>query len=203
MDYLMNTARGAEGINIRPVTDSTMPSGSPTEPAGAFKSSGGTGTPGKPPETKIPDFTDVYGTPPEQRIWPERAFHALLDSVLAPGEAAQGKLPQWAVDSNGEYHTSTQMIEKTNDLAMLAVTGPAPVATKLADGTLGSFMGVRSKTFNKNKLAESQVMEANAVHPDDIWDKTGSFRGADNRWRQEIDDSKATLNPDAFQKIHM
>src|ERR1700735_3486428 len=62
----------------------------------------------------------------------------------------------------------------------------------------GTMQGVKSKLLDKNALAHAQIMEMGGSHPDDIYTQTGSFRGADNRWRQEIDDSKATLNPDAF-----
>jgi len=93
---------------------------------------------------------------------------------------------------------SLQEIERATQLAGLMVAGPAPVAKSMADGTLGSFAGVRSATADVVKLQEAQNMKANAVHPDDVWKHTGWFQGADNRWKYEIPDQKATLNPKAF-----
>ena len=272
----------------QPLTQSTMPPGSPTEPAGALKPEGGTNVPGNQYETRLspeeetkfqtwkqknapndtgedydlrgafkagvqpdeatghwpdtykkpnhPTFSDesIYAkdrpdlagswtgpnhdqyVPPTPRsvmdkllgtggeryqLWPEKAVRSMISGAMAPGEAWQGKLPGWAMDpETGEFHTSTQMIEKANELAGLMVAGPAPVARKLADGTLGSFAGVRSKGFERSKLGEAQVMKANAAHPDHVWDKTGWFRGADNRWRYEISDKDMKLNEDAFHK---
>jgi hypothetical protein len=86
------------------------------------------------------------------------------------------------------------------DLAGLMVMGPAPVASKLADGTLGSFAGVTSKTLDRNKLAEAQIMTANGVHPDDVWKKTGFFQGADGRWKYEIPSEGSSLKESAFDK---
>lgn len=65
---------------------------------------------------------------------------------------------------------------------------PAPVASKMVDGTLGSFMGVKSKTLDKAKLYEAQNMKADGFTRDEIWSKTGTYQGPDGRWRQEIPD---------------
>lgn len=108
------------------------------------------------------------------------------NAFTLPGDVLSGKVQPG----------SSQEIERAADLAGFMVTGPAPVASKLADGTLGSFMGVKSKTFDKNALGGAQVFEGEGMHPDDIWNKTGTFKGADGRWRQEIDDSKAKFNQD-------
>jgi len=109
--------------------------------------------------------------------------------------------PTWALDqTTGEIHTSPQAIEKAADLAGLMTFGPAPVASKMAEGTLGSFAGVRSKGWERSKLGEAQVLEANAASQDEIWNKTGFFRGADNRWRYEISDKDMKLNEDVFHK---
>lgn len=110
------------------------------------------------------------------------------NAFTLPGDVYSGKVQAGSV----------QEIERAFDLAGLMVTGPAPVAAKLADGTLGSFAGVKSRTLPKDKFYEAQNMELDAMHPDDIWDKTGFFRGADQRWRYEIPDKNATLKMDAF-----
>lgn len=110
------------------------------------------------------------------------------NAFTLPGDVYSGKVQAGSV----------QEIERAFDLAGLMVTGPAPVAAKLADGTLGSFAGVKSRTLPKDKFYEAQNMELDAMHPDDIWDKTGFFRGADQRWKYEIPDKNATLKMDAF-----
>lgn len=62
----------------------------------------------------------------------------------------------------------------------------------------GIMAGVKSALM-KGKLSElghAQVLESNAVHPDEIYKQTGFFRGAEGRWRYEIDDSKAVFKSD-------
>ena len=129
---------------------------------------------------------------PKERYqtWPERMVRGAISAMALPGDVLSGKVQPG----------SPQEIERAFDLAGLMVFGPAPVASKLADGTLGSFAGVTSKTLDRNKLAEAQIMTANGVHPDDVWKKTGFFQGADGRWRYEIPDSSATLKDTGFIK---
>lgn len=60
----------------------------------------------------------------------------------------------------------------------------------------GTMAGVRAATI-KGKLSDlgdAQILESNGAHPDEIWKTTGFGRGADGRWRHEIDDSKAVFN---------
>src|SRR6266849_6869709 len=114
------------------------------------------------------------------------AATGVKNALALPGDVLSGKVPAG----------STQEIERAADLAGRMVTGPAPVASKMADGTLGSFMGVRSKNFDPVRLSRAQELEMDAVHPDDIWMQTQTFRGADTRWRQEIDDSTSRLKMD-------
>lgn len=111
-----------------------------------------------------------------------------LNTMSTPGDVLAGKIEPGSV----------QEMEKATQLAGLMVTGPAPVAASMADGTLGSFAGVKSKTLNRQALYDAQNMEMDNVHPDDIWSKTGFAKGIDNRWRYEIPDQSAVLLPDKF-----
>jgi hypothetical protein len=72
----------------------------------------------------------------------------------------------------------------------------------------GTMVGVKART-TKKKLSElglAQILEQAGEHPDDIWKQTGFARGAEGRWRHEIDDSKSVLdmkwadNPTATEK---
>lgn len=58
----------------------------------------------------------------------------------------------------------------------------------------GTMAGVRSKAINLADLGHAQVLEANGIHPDVITQKTGFSRGADSRWKYEIDDSKSSFD---------
>lgn len=59
----------------------------------------------------------------------------------------------------------------------------------------GTMAGVTSKTLDKTALEMAQVAEKGGLTADEIWQKTGFFRGADKRWRYEIDDSGLTFTP--------
>ncbi len=153
---------------------STMALEASRKAADALKSSAG---------SQIPDMTDTYGTPPDKQIWPERMVSGIVNALQLPADVYSGKVPAG----------SHQEIERAADLAGTMVFGPAPVAKDMAQGTLGSFMGVRSQTFNRAKLQQAQELEANAVHPDDIWKEARTFKAVDGRWKQEIPDEKAVL----------
>jgi hypothetical protein len=120
------------------------------------------------------------------QTWPEKAVRGAVSAMALPGDVLSGKVQPGSI----------QEIEKAMDLAGLMVFGPAPVASKMADGTLGSFIGVKAKTFDKNALAQAQLMEHNGVHPDDIFRETGMFRGAEKRWKSEISDAESKLKED-------
>jgi len=138
------------------------------------------------PRSAFQKLTGQFGE--RYQTWPEKAIRAAGEALLLPGKVASGEIPAGSI----------QEIEKAADLAMTMVMGPAPVARAMADGTLGSFAGVRSKTLNKGQLYKAQDLEMSGAHPDDIWTQTGFMRGVDNRWRYEISDKGMELNPKAF-----
>lgn len=174
-------------------THSTIPPTSSTLPADALKSSGGGEVPpntNASPERSILDRLTGLDGGERYQTFPERMVRGAISAMALPGDVLSGKVQPGSV----------QEIERATDLAGLMVGGPAPVASRLADGTLGSFAGVTSKTLDKNKLAEAQVMQHNGASIDDIWEKTGFFKGADDRWKFEISPEKATLKDTAFEK---
>lgn len=63
----------------------------------------------------------------------------------------------------------------------------------LAGGFMGTMAGVKAKTMKgkMNDLGGAQTLEAQGKNVDEIFKETGMFRGADGRWRFEIDDSTA------------
>lgn len=173
---------------------SRMPLGSSEKLAGAFKPSGSTQTPDSGENLSAAFLQRLTGTPTPRPVTDilvdfakEKAGH-LIDALKTPGDAWAGKLDPM----------SPQGIERATSLAGLMVGGPAPVAGKLADGTLGSFAGVKAKTMDKTKLYEAQNMTLNGAHPDEVWQATGWFKGADDRWKFEISDEKAVLNESKF-----
>jgi hypothetical protein len=53
------------------------------------------------------------------------------------------------------------------------------------------FTGESAKTWNQKEADRALAMEARGVDPETIWQETGTFRGADKKWRQEISDAEA------------
>lgn len=122
------------------------------------------------------------------QTWPEKTVRGAISGMALPGDVLSGKVQPG----------SPQEIERALDLAGLMVMGPAPVASKLADGTLGSFAGVRARGLDKNALGGAQTLEASGKTADEIWQQTGFFRGADGRWRFEIPNTEMKLKDSAF-----
>lgn len=58
-------------------------------------------------------------------------------------------------------------------------------------GTIGGVRGGKAKLAD---LGHAQVLEASGTHPDVIHAQTGFWRGAEGRWRHEIDDSTSSFD---------
>lgn len=130
------------------------------------------------------------------QTWPERLIRS---AVTAVGDAYNGTLPMWAQNPDGSVNTSPQAIERASDIASMAVLGPAPVAARLADGTLGSFGGVKAALKDpkmSEKLKTALDMEVVKASPDDIYAATGIFKGKDGKYRFEIPDQNSAINLD-------
>lgn len=57
-----------------------------------------------------------------------------------------------------------------------------------------SFVGEKALTADKTLLERAKEMLSSGKSQDDIFNKTGWFKGADGKWRFEIDDSKAEFS---------
>jgi len=71
---------------------------------------------------------------------------------------------------------------------------PSVVNRGGAAGQRGIFMGDMSKTWNKEAAERAAAMEKAGADPRAIWQETGTFKSADGKWRQEIDDSAAKMS---------
>ena len=71
-------------------------------------------------------------------------------------------------------------------------------AAKSAFGTpaKAAFAGKASKTADGAALATAEKMLKDGASPAEVWKQTNWMKGADGRWRSEIDDSKADIKPD-------
>ena len=57
----------------------------------------------------------------------------------------------------------------------------------------GMFIGPSAKTWDEAAAKKAQTLAAKGTDPRQIWAETGTFKGPDGKWRQEIDDSAAKL----------
>lgn len=135
--------------NLDYQTASRMPPGSPTEAAGALKSSEGSQTPPNTPENKI------------------------------------------------LYHTASPLvnftegdIDKAVNMGLAFSGGGLTFAGEKGLANLGSVAKHEAMTY----LSHAKSMESVGEHPDDILYKTEFFRGADGKWRREIDDSQSSFD---------
>jgi len=80
--------------------------------------------------------------------------------------------------------TSDDMAYAIENLAQKAGFGPKQI-----------MMGENSKTWNHGNAALAKHMELQGADPMSIWEATGTFRGADDKWRQEIPDWAMEYTP--------
>lgn len=152
-------------------------------------------------------YADAYaGTEmTAQEIWEEVVCDSLGDmNIFADSEisdAAAFLLAHIKVESETVAQESTRA----------PPSGTGPVREKF------SYAGEKAKNADKAALNTAKEMEKNGADAETIRQKTGWFRGADGKWRWEIDDSDAETdtkwgflrNPDAkrynelFEKVYL
>lgn len=74
----------------------------------------------------------------------------------------------------------------------------ADANNKMQSVTMFAFAGERAKTADLEALSRAKKMADEGKDRTEIWTSTGWFRGVDGKWRFEIDDSGARLDP-AFE----
>ena len=82
---------------------------------------------------------------------------------------------------------------------------PAGLLQDLAQGTKSQiFIGPFSKAFDKNAAITAFQLEKKGASPQEIWQQTGTVRGPDGQWRQEISDMASTIKGDKpFEDVIM
>lgn len=98
------------------------------------------------------------------------------NAFQAPYKAYKGEL-----DPN-----SPEAIKAMFDLASTMVFAPMPIASKMADGTLGSFAGVKAAKADQLSLRQARKMNAEGKSKEDIYGHTGWWLGSDGNWRFEL-----------------
>jgi hypothetical protein len=89
-------------------------------------------------------------------------------------------------------------------LASLTVPTPSGVGKGLAMGApalAGIFVGKGSRTWDALNAQKAKDLEKAGVDPKTIWQETGTWKGPDGKWRQEIGDQPAQITDDVFYGI--
>ena len=155
------------GAEERPLVYIGMPLGSGTEATGALKSSGGTNVPENTSTQELPDIDDVLKAQ-------DNASKPTPNTIISGTNSTTGR----------PINITDQDLDQGMGLAM-----------SFSGGGL-TFAGVNAATMPSKlaNLGHAQILEQNGYHPDTIWQETGFGRGADGKWRHEIDDSKASFD---------
>lgn len=109
-------------------------------------------------------------------------------TLMKPNPYGQGT-EEWFWYENNKQKTA---MEWGPEMAVNMFGVGTPMA---ASGAAGIFGGKLAKTADHAALARAEKMAAEGADKSAIWNDTGWFKGADNKWRFEIDDSKAALSP--------
>lgn len=105
------------------------------------------------------------------------------------------------VDDKGNLAEAVDLYKGKGGVDMAAAGG------LLVGGAIGSqeaeasFLGQAAKTAAKDMLGMAQKMENAGIGPDEIWQKTGWGRGADSKWRFEVDDSGMKLKKSLSENL--
>jgi hypothetical protein len=84
------------------------------------------------------------------------------------------------------------------DTAMKASEGAFGEAAKNLP-ELAMFIGPGARTANKGMLAKAEARAKAGATREAIWKETGWFKGRDDKWRSEIDDSGTAFSKEAMQ----
>lgn len=106
----------------------------------------------------------------------KQALDRAKNVITAPDRARRGELDPMSPEAIG------LMV----DLAGTMVFGPAPIAGKVANGTLGSFGGIKAETLHPQDFVDARKMDLKGHSNQEIWEKTGMWKGNDGIWRHEI-----------------
>lgn len=123
------------------------------------------------------------------QTWPAKMGKGILDAVALPGDVYQGNVSMYGVDGR----TNPEVIHRSADLAGTVMGGSYPMAER---GAVGVFGGRLAQTADHAALTKAETMFSKGSGSQKIYEETGWFRGADGKWRFEIDDSASRLKFD-------
>jgi hypothetical protein len=133
----------------------------------------------------MPTLADIYSAIGS-------AKRRMSDFVANPVTSAQQMLGY----ANDRARVLNEMTAAAADEKELYGPASQALGKKLAEGynPAGIFIGPNASSFNKIAAVKAEKMAKLGKTADEIWEETGSFKGADGIWRQEISDTGMTAN---------
>lgn len=121
--------------------------------------------------------------------------HTLVDAPSALVDSAR-RAPLPGAERTPEGDAATQDLAGQSFMTALGLAGQSmPFAPHSSAGIFG---GRLAKTADQTALRTAEEMHAGGADRGAIWDKTGWFQGGDGKWRFEIPDDKAQMNPNVY-----
>ena len=141
-------------------------------------------------------ISEALGIPAAARVANKLSYGEPITNVgkanvpLIPEDTAEAAM--FAAPIAGAYgKTAGKMAGRAINDAM--VYGEGALA-KVTPQPMKIFVGPNSATFDKIDAVRAQAMERAGHDAEKIWQETGTFRGPDNQWRQEISDENLKVN---------
>lgn len=126
---------------------------------------------------------NIVGGPVDIATMLMRPFgYAVPDEQIVGGSEWIGKKIEQAGLISQERAPIREMVTS------LLAPSPAAIASK------AMFIGGLAKTWNASAATKAKKLEALGVDARKIWQETGTWRGPDGKWRQEISDKDALFN---------
>jgi hypothetical protein len=138
-------------------------------------------------EPKKPSVEQMMAALRDRALGPKEPFDPIgtakrnIKGMYEGVSAIPGNIKRLVTDPVGYAKSIPAMSEDQ----ILNMFGPGNV------GMAGTMIGPKAKTWNPTKAQQAEAMEKAGRTPEDIWYATGTYRGPEGRWRQEVDDSKA------------
>jgi len=131
----------------------------------------------------------------------------LLGEIFGTADAAKRRLRDFmanpALGAQQALGNLNDRARNLNEMTAAAARegvdyGPASqrLGGLMAEGynPVGMFIGPASPMFNKQMAFEATKMSKKGKTPQEIWQQTGTVKGPDGQWRQEINDQPAQFN---------
>jgi hypothetical protein len=148
-------------------------------------------------------ISEALGIPAASRVANKLSYGEPITNVgkanvpLIPEDTAEAAM--FAAPIAGKYaKTAGKMAGEAINNAM--VYGEGNLA-KITPQPMRIFVGPNSATFDKVNAVKAHEMEKAGIEPEKIWQETGTFRGPDQQWRQEINDKQAKITDEVFNQI--